>query len=146
MTNLPFGCDRQVGIIGTGRCASADTCPVAARLIIHALNIEVGSHIITSLISVIVAESDPIAGVESQIAQFNSQFKESSRLIVFGVVLSEATEDLSFYRQRWFIFGQRKVLLEQEKKSLEEKNKNFEEKERKFALHRRSYTISTLGG
>ena len=68
MINPPSGCDRQAAIMGTGRCASADICPVAARSIVHALINEVGSFIITSWIAVIVAESDPIADTESQLA------------------------------------------------------------------------------
>ena len=96
-----------------------------------------------------MADSDPIAGVETQIAQVNGQFREiielletsqSSRPIVaqstinsFSDVLSKAKEDFNSYRQRFSTIGERELVLEQEKSSLEEKNQAFAEKERKFA-------------
>lgn len=91
-----------------------------------------------------MAQNNPFAGVETQIAQINAQFREivelleispDSRPIVaqstfnsFGDALEKATEELNSYRQRWSTIDEREVLLVQEKSSLAEKNKQLEEK------------------
>ncbi|KAK0510517.1 hypothetical protein JMJ35_006949 [Cladonia borealis] len=84
-----------------------------------------------------MADSDPIAAMEAQIARVNAQFEEvieilklspDSRPIFagktlrnFSEVLSKTTEDLASYRQRWSMLEQRESLLEKKERKFAEK-------------------------